>query len=164
MAGRRTDAYGPTHVYTFWSFWVCPGDFVGTLGLPSNWNYEHQILCTLPSRSTKFMSMIIGITWAVMKLNLVFGQISCYSSISCEIQKHSLPSPTNCGDSIKGTRWWKIEGRYFLIIANIIQDTNGKSIYQKQNVCDSIMFKAIQANGEGCDVRKSVIQLSQPSY
>ena len=36
---------------------------------------------------------------------------------------------------------------------NIMQDTNGKSIYEGQNIWVSSKFKAIQDDREGCNVR-----------
>ena len=58
---------------------------------------------------------------------------------------------------LKGLGHENIEGRYFSHPSNIMQDTNGKSIYQRQNPCVSGMFKAIKDNRDGCDVRKYVL-------
>ena len=46
-----------------------------------------------------------------------------------------------CHKGLKGLGHEKIEGRYFLILHNILQDTDGKSIDFRQNACVSGMLK-----------------------
>ena len=61
--------------------------------------------------------------------------------------------------TLKGLGHDKIEGCDFLIIANVKYHSNGKLFYFSQNVCVTGIFKAIQDNREGFDLRKCVIQL-----
>jgi len=57
-----------------------------------------------------------------------------------------------------------IEGRYFSHPPNIMQDTNGKLIYQRQIICVSGMYKAIRDNRDRRDVIKQVIQLVTTTF
>ena len=52
----------------------------------------------------------------------------------------------------------------FLYPPDIMPDTNGKLIYQRQIICVSGMFKAIRNNGDRCEVRKQVFQLVTATF